>query len=83
MFMHQCAQPTNFVAERPCHLVTACLRDCGCRRFYAALVLAELMRSDEEPRQVAAAFKLPQGQVEAMQDKAGARSLHGWASGFH
>jgi hypothetical protein len=45
---------------------------CGCRRIYAALVLAELMRSDEEPRQVAAAFKLPQGQVEAMQDKAGA-----------
>ncbi|WIA12996.1 hypothetical protein OEZ85_006607 [Tetradesmus obliquus] len=41
------------------------------RRFYAALVLAELMRSEEEPRQVAAAFKLPQGQVEAMQDKAG------------
>jgi hypothetical protein len=48
---------------------------CGCRRFYAALVLAELMRSDEEPRQVAAAFKLPQGQVEAMQDKAGDRGL--------
>ncbi|KAF6260745.1 hypothetical protein COO60DRAFT_857019 [Scenedesmus sp. NREL 46B-D3] len=41
------------------------------RRFYAALVLSELMRSDEEPRKVAAAFKLPQGQVEAMQDKAG------------
>lgn len=53
-----------------CPPCTMCLRLC-LRRFYAALVLAELMRSEEEPRQVAAAFKLPQGQVEAMQDKAG------------